>query len=119
MLSFLCAVWTWLAESADILLDLANAGRDANNAFVIAIVSGLAIIRVTAFLLFMVPPFAWLWRQIVYKDKLKRGETQIRVAVIVLIVVSVVFEIWASPARKSGADAESPKTEIAEQTEGG
>lgn len=105
MFSLLCALWTWLAESADILLDLAVAGREANNAVVLAIVSGLAIVRVAALLLFVVPGLIWLWGKITYTEK--RGayeETHVRVGIIALIIVSIVFEIWAVPGRKSDAE---------------
>lgn len=111
MFSLLCAVWKWLAESADILLDLAVTGRAANNAFVIAIVSGLAIVRVAAFLLFVLPGLIWIWGKITYKEK--HGtyeETHVRVGIIVLIIASIVFEIWAVPGRKGNADTNEETT---------
>ena len=64
MFSLFCAVWAWLADSANILLDLANAGREAENPFVIAIVATLAVIRIAAFLIFTIPALVWLKRQI-------------------------------------------------------
>lgn len=106
MFSLLCTVWAWVADSAAILLDLANAGRAEHNAFVIAVVSVLAIIRVAALLLFTVPAFVWLYRQIVYK--VRRDEIQVRVVILVIIVASIIFEIWAVPGRKGNADTETP-----------
>lgn len=121
MFSLLCAVWNWLAESADILLDLAVTGRDAHNAFVIAIVSGLALVRVAALLLLTVPPAVWLWGKITYKEK--HGayeETHVRVGIIVLIIASIVFEIWAVPGRKGDADTnEETAVETRIETERG
>lgn len=106
MCSFLIAVWEWLAESADILLDLAVSGRAAHNVFIIAVVSGLAIVRVVAFLLFMIPGLLLLAKLIIVKDK--RGEIlRVRAWVIVLIIASIVFEIWAVPGRKGDADTET------------
>lgn len=106
MLSLLGAIWTWLADSANLLLDLANAGRDAENAVVIAITATLAVIRVTALLVIVVPAAVWLWN-LVYQKAGKDREARVRVIVIVLIILSVVFEIWASPARKSDVDADN------------
>ena len=106
-----CAVWAWVTESANLLLDLANSGRDAGNAFVLAIAAGLAIIRVAAFLILIVPAAAWIF------EKIQRETT--RAVAIFLIVVTVVFEIWASPTRKTDAPESAPETEIAESAEGG
>ena len=39
MYSLSSAVWAWLTDSANILLDLAVAGRDAKNPVVLAIVA--------------------------------------------------------------------------------
>lgn len=112
MFSFLRVVWAWVAESAGILLDLANAGRAAHNFFVIAAVSGLAIIRVAALLLFMVPATYWLVNFIIVRDR--KGEVlRVRVWVIVLIIASIAFEIFAVPARKGDADT---NTETAVET---
>lgn len=120
MFSLLCAVWAWLAESADILLDLAIIGREAHNVFVIATVSGLAIIRLAALLLFTVPAVVWLYRKIVYTEK--RGvheETQVRVVLIVLIIASIAFEIFAVPTHKDGTDTETAvETRIVETERG-
>ena len=116
MFSLLCTVFQWVAESADILLDLANAGRDAQNGFVIAIVSGLAIVRVAAFLLFVIPPAVFLWNLICKKGK--NEELRIRVVIIVLIVASVVFEIWASPAREQDAGNETPTEDAYDDYDG-
>ena len=107
MFNLLCAVWEWLAESADVLLDLAVTGREAHNVFVIAVVSGLAIVRVAALLLFVVPAICWLVNFLIIRDK--RGEIlRVRVWAIVLIVASIIFEIWAVPGRKGDVDAETP-----------
>lgn len=112
MLSFLSAVWAWLAASANILLDLANAGRAANNAFVIAIVATLAVIRIAAFLLFTVPALLWLKSQI-WPTKERRHkdewieETGFRAFIIILIIASIAFEFWVSPERKAAPDAEN------------
>ena len=104
MFSLLCAVWDWLAESADILLDLAVTGRAADNAFIIAIVSGLAIVRVAAFLLFVLPGLLFLVNLIIVRNK-KSGEIlRVRVAAVVLIIASVVFEIWAVPGRNGDTE---------------
>ena len=64
MFSLSSAVWAWLTDSANILLDLANAGREAENPVVLAIVAMLAIIRIAAFLIFTIPALVWLKRQI-------------------------------------------------------
>lgn len=117
MFSLLCAVWAWLTESANILLDLANAGRDAENPFVIAIVATLAVIRIAAFLIFTIPALVWLKNQIWptrerrHKDEWIE-ETGFRAFIIVLIIASVVFEFWVSPERKAATDAGNvPKIE--------
>ena len=110
MYSLSRAVWAWLTESANILLDLAIAGRDAGNAVVIAIVATLAVIRIAAFLTFTIPALGWLKRQIWatkehrHKDEW-REETSIRVFIIILLVASIAFEIWVSPERKSADEA--------------
>ena len=117
MFSLSSAVWAWLAESANILLDLANAGREAENPFVIAIVATLAVIRIAAFLIFKIPALTWLKRQIWptrerrHKDEWIE-ETGFRAFIIVLIIASVVFEFWVSPERKAASDADNaPKIE--------
>ena len=117
MFSLLCAVWAWLTESANILLDLANAGRDAENPFVIAIVATLAVIRIAAFLIFTIPALVWLKRQIWPTRERRRKdewieETGFRAFIIVLIIASVAFEFWVSPERKAASDADNaPKIE--------
>ena len=110
MLSLLCTVLKWLTDSANILLDLAVAGRDAKNPVVIAIAATLAVIRIAAFLIFMFPALGWLKRQIWvtkehrHKDEW-REETSIRVFIIILLVASIAFEVWVSPERKSADEA--------------
>lgn len=117
MFSLSSAVWTWLADSANILLDLANAGRDAENPFVIAIVATLAVIRIAAFLIFTIPALVWLKNQIwVTKERRHKDgwidETSVRAFVIVLIVISIAFEVWVSPERKAASEADNaPKIE--------
>lgn len=121
MLSLSSAVWAWLADSANILLDLANAGREAQNPIVIAIVAALAVIRIAAFLIFMIPALVWLKRQIWptrerrHKDEWIE-ETGFRAFIIALIIASIAFEAWVSPERKAAPDAGAA---IAEQAEGG
>ena len=117
MFSLLCAVWSWLTESADILLDLAVTGRDAHNAFVIAIVATLAVIRIAAVLIFTIPALVWLKNQIWptrerrHKDEWIE-ETGFRAFIIVLIIASIAFEAWVSPERKAATDAGNvPKIE--------
>ena len=117
MFSLSSAVWAWLADSANILLDLANAGRDAENPFVIAIVATLAVIRIAAFLIFTIPALVWLKRQIWptrerrHKDEWVE-ETGFRAFIIVLIIASVAFEFWVSPERKAATDTgDAPKIE--------
>lgn len=110
MFSLSKAVWAWLAESGNLLLDLANAGRATNNAFAIAIAATLAAIRIAAFLIFTVPALVWLKNQIwVTKERRHKDgwvdETSVRAFVIVLIVVSIAFEVWVSPERKAAPDA--------------
>ena len=112
MFSLSSAVWAWLAESANILLDLANAGREAENPFVIAIVATLAVIRIAAFLIFTIPALVWLKRQIWpprerrHKDEWIE-ETGFRAFIIALIIASVAFEVWVSPERKAAPDADN------------
>ena len=110
MFSFLCAVWAWAAESANILLDLANAGRAAENPFVIAIVVILSVIRVAALLIFTIPALVWLKNQIwvTRERRYKDGwidETSRRTFIIVLLIASIAFEIWVSPERETPPDA--------------
>ena len=118
MFSFLCAVWAWAAESANILLDLANDGRAAENPFVIAVVVILAVIRVAALLIFTIPALAWLKNQIwVTRERRHKDgwidETSVRAFIIVLIVVSIAFEVWVSPERKAATDADNaPQVEL-------
>ena len=114
MFSLFCAVWAWLTESANDLLDLANAGRDTNNIFVIAVVATLAIIRIAAFLIFTLPALGWLKNQIWLKKERRRRdewveETSVRAFVIVLIVASVVFEIFVTPTRET-EDSETERS---------
>lgn len=110
MYSLSSAVWAWLTDSANILLDLAIAGRDAKNPFVLAIVATLAVIRIAAFLMFTFPALAWLKRQI-WATKERRHkddwveESSIRVFVIILLVASIAFKVWVSPERKSADGA--------------
>ena len=117
MFSLLCAVWAWLTESANILLDLANAGRDAENPFVIAIVVILSVIRVAALLIFTIPALVWLKNQIwvTRERRYKDGwidETSMRRFIIVLLIASIAFEVWASPEWKEESDADNaPKIE--------
>ena len=112
MFSFLCAVWAWAAESANILLDLANAGRAAENPFVIAIVVILSVIRVAALLIFTIPALVWLKNQIwvTRERRYKDGwidETSMRRFIIVLLIASIAFEVWASPEWKEESDADN------------
>ena len=117
MCSFLYAVWTWAADSANILLDLANAGRAAENPFVIAIVVILSVIRVAALLIFTIPALVWLKNQIwvTRERRYKDGwidETSMRRFIIVLLIASIAFEVWASPEWKEESDADNaPKIE--------
>ena len=117
MCSFLYAVWAWAAESANILLDLANAGRAAENPFVIAIVVILSVIRVAALLIFTIPALVWLKNQIwvTRERRYKDGwidETSMRRFIIVLLIASIAFEVWASPEWKEESDADNaPKIE--------
>lgn len=109
MFSFLCAVWAWTTESANLLLDLANAGRDAGNVFVIVIAALLAVIRIAALLIFTLPALGWLKNQIwlTTERKHKDGwveETSVRAFIIVLIIASIAFEFWVSPERKAAPD---------------
>ena len=111
MFSMMCAVLTWAAESANDLLDLANMGRDANNVFVLAVAAILAAIRIAALLIFTLPALGWLKRQIWPTRERRRGDDWIeergfRVFVVVLIVASIAFEVFVTPERESGADAE-------------
>ena len=110
MLSYLSAVWAWLTESANLLLDLANAGRATDNAFAIAIAATLAIIRLSALLIFTLPALGWLKSQIwLTKERRHRDEwveeTTLRAFIIVLIIASIAFEFWVSPERKAATDA--------------
>ncbi len=120
MFSLSSAVWAWLAESANILLDLANAGRDAENPFVIAIVATLAVIRIAAFLIFTIPALAWLKSQIwptrerKHKDEWIE-ETGFRAFIIALIIASIAFEAWVSPERKAADAGDAPKIEAGER----
>lgn len=110
MLSYLSAVWVWLTESANLLMDLADAGRATDNAFAIAIAATLAVIRLAAVLIFTVPALVWLKRQI-WATKERRHkdgwieETNFRAFILVLILISLVFEFWVSPERKDASDA--------------
>ena len=122
MYSLSSAVWAWLTDSANILLDLAIAGRDAKNPVVLAIVATLAVIRIAAFLIFVFPALGWLKRQIwatkewKHKDG-RTEETSVRVFIIILIVASIAFEVWVSPERKS-ADGARTGTEAAYEYDG-
>lgn len=112
MCSFLYAVWAWAAESANILLDLANAGRAAENPFVIAIVVILSVIRVAALLIFTIPALVWIKNQIwvTRERRYKDGwidETSMRRFIIVLLIASIAFEVWASPEWKEESDADN------------
>ena len=100
----------WAADSASILLDLANAGRAADNGFVMAIAAGLAAVRVAALLLVTLPALGWLYRNLRRRD--------MRAPIIIVIVVSILFELWVSPTRLSGTDAGSADAAITEQAEG-
>ena len=120
MFSLSRAVWAWAADSANILLDLANAGRAAKNPFVIAVVVTLAVIRVAALLIFTIPALVWLKNQIwaTRERRYRDGwidETTMRTFIIVLIVASIAFEVWVSPERKAASDADN----AAQQTEAG
>ena len=106
MFSLSSAVWAWLAESANILMDLADAGRATDNAAAIAIAATLAVIRMAAFLIFTVPALLWLKSQIwlTRERKYKDGwaeETSVRAFIIVLIIASIAFEIFVTPKRES------------------
>lgn len=122
MYSLSRAVWAWLTESANVLLDLAIAGRDAENLFVIAIVATLAVIRIAAFLIFTFPALAWVKKQIWLTTERKRKdewvqETSVRAFIIILIIVSIAFEIWVSPERKATPDADNtPRIEAGDST---
>lgn len=110
MFSLLCVVYSWTAESASILLDLANAGRVADDGLALAVAAGLAAVRVAALLLFALPAAWWLYKCLLKKD--------MRAPLIIIIVVSILFELWATPTRNADADAGSPDAAIAEQAEG-
>lgn len=106
MLSLSEAVWAWLAESANILMDLADAGRATDNVAAIAIAATLAVIRIAAFLIFTLPALVWLKNQIwLTKERKRRDEwveeTSVRAFIIVLIVASIAFEIFVTPKRGS------------------
>lgn len=110
MYSLSSAVWAWLTDSANILLDLAIAGRDAKNPVVLAIVATLAVIRIAAFLIFTFPALGWIKNQIWLTTERKRKdewvkETSVRAFVIILIIASIAFEVWVSPERKSADEA--------------
>lgn len=109
-------VFFWAAESASILLDLANAGRDADNGFVMAIAAGLAVARFGALLLFTLPALAWLYT-LVFR-RVKKEDAALRAIIAILIVASVLFEIWVTPTRLSGTEAGSADAAITEQAEG-
>ena len=106
MFSLVQAVYAWAAESAAILLDLANAGRAADNSLALAVAAGLAVIRFTALALFALPALWWIYRNLRRKD--------MRGPLIIIIVASILFELWATPTREAAPDAA-----ITEQAEGG
>lgn len=105
MFSFLSAVWAWASESASLLLDLANAGRVADNTLAVVIAAVSAVLRIAALLVFMVPGFLWLKNFIwVTEEHERRGvtveKTRVRTFVIVLLIASIVFEVVVSLTRK-------------------
>ena len=116
MFSLCKAVYFWAADSASILLDLANAGSASGNAFMKFVAAALALIRLAALLLFLLPALAWLYRLLF--RKVKKEEAGLRAIFIGLIVVSILFELWVSPTRLSGTDAGSADAAITEQAEG-
>lgn len=109
-------VYFWAADSASILLDLANAGRASGNAVMTAIAATLALIRLAALLLFLLPALAWLYKQIF--RKVRREEAGLRGVLIALLVASVLFEIWVSPTRPADADGGRRDAAIEERSEG-
>lgn len=112
MLSLFSVIWAWVAESASLLMDLANVGRDAGNPYVIAVVVIHAIIRVAVLLALLVPSLRWLIGYIFYKD----GDAKkVRVLLIVLIVLSLVFEAVAAPTRPADASPDAAITEGSDQ----
>lgn len=103
-------VFLWAAESAAILLDLANAGRAADNGLALAVAAGLAAVRLMGLLLFTIPSAWWLYKCLLKKDT--------RAPLIIIIVVSILFELWATPTRNAAPDTASPDAAITEQAEG-
>ena len=116
MFSLCKTVFFWAADSASILLDLANAGRDSGNAVATAIAAALALIRLAALLLFLLPALAWLYKQLF--RKVRREEGGLRGVLIALLIASVLFEIWVTPTRLTDADEGSADAAITEQAEG-
>lgn len=111
MLSFGLAIYTWAAESASTLFDLANAGRAADNGFVLAIAAGLAIVRLMGLLLFTLPPAWWLY------ERLRKRDT--RGLLIVVVVASILFELWVSPTRLTQTQPDnSGSSAVTEAAEG-
>lgn len=107
MYSFLCAVWAWTAENANLLLNLANAGRMTGNTTALVIAATLAIIKIAALVIFI---GVGLWRLIkwiwVTEEYEKKGvpfkQTRIRFVVLALVIASILFEMWACPTRRNG-----------------
>lgn len=113
MLSLFAVIWAWVVESAALLMDLANVGRDAGNPYVIAVVVIHAIIRVAMLLALLVPFVRWIFGYIFHKD----GDAKkVCVWLIILIVASLIFEAVATPTRPADAN---PDAAITEQAKGG
>lgn len=116
MFSLCKTVFQWAADSASILLDLVNTGRASGDTAMTAIAATLALIRLGALLLFLLPALGWLYKQLF--RKVKREEVGLRGVLIALIVASVLFEIWVSPTRSADADVGQQDAAITEQAKG-
>ncbi len=113
MLSLFGVILAWVAESAALLMDLANVGRDAGNPFVIAVVVFHAVIRVIVLLALIVPSLRCVFGYIFHRDG---DASKVRVWLIVLIIASLVFEATMTPTRTADGNSDAA---IAEQAEGG
>lgn len=112
MLSLFSVIWAWVAESASLLMDLANVGRDAGNPYVIAVVVIHAIIRVAMLLALLVPFFHWIFGYIFHRE----GDAKkVRVWLIILIVASLIFEAVVAPTRPADGSPDAAITEGRDQ----
>lgn len=107
MYSFLCAVWAWTAENANLLLNLADAGRMTGNTTALVIAATLAIIKIAALVIFIGVGFWRLMKWILVTEEYeKKGvpfkETRIRFVLLALVIASILFEMWACPTRRNG-----------------